>query len=877
MDRRPARPWLRLPERRGGTIRRSRLDDLLSEASRTAPIVAVVAGAGYGKTTALSAWARDLETERPVAWIDAKMAAPAPGGLWSALWLACHRAGDPDGVRDDPGQDAAGTGTSQLHGPHGVLELLERSPVAPVIVLDDLHAVTDRAALESLDLMIAYLPVGATLVVAARWDPPLRLADARVRGQLREIRTCDLAFEPEETQQLLELHGLRVDDVNVRRLTQVADGWPIALRLAATAMVGGADVDRALEDLAGHEGRLARYLAQEVLEQLPVAWREVLTTSSIAERFHGDLAARLTGVDDAGLILEQAAAATGLLHPVPDEPGWLEAHPLARTFLRVALERAGGERVAGLHHEAATWFAEREEWSRAIEHALHDPARTCLSAIMARIDVEPLLRSSRKGQQVASRLVGVAPARWPVGRPLALAVAVLANADAAAAFGVSEALRHTRFESPADERLRSVALARVWRNLGRNDLAAALLRQAPWDDASTDELLLLRAEEVLAGCDGAAYGTIRVRALDVLAQARTCEADRLVLHLYVALAALALIEGDPRQASSYAEDATSLGQRFGRDLAIPLAEARVIRVAATLELGEPHRFTCSSLAPLASATRSGPVHLRLAALGLDIRLRWREGGDPRLLLDEVSGVWSGVDLDAADPGFVVSIIELELLLAEAVQDLPRAETAVGRLPARYGRQPEAAFLRAHLHRLRGAYAQARRELRPVVRGEVTPLWPAMRLRILVLDGVLAELEGAPDTASLEEAVEIGSASGRQRPFLELGSDALRVLVARRDALPPAGGFVDDLISALERMAPALARTESLTRAEVKVLQRLASMATLQEIADGLHLSRNTVKTHTSSIYRKLGVGSRRAAVGRGRELGLLRSDGDLLG
>ena len=43
----------------------------------------------------------------------------------------------------------------------------------------------------------------------------------------------------------------------------------------------------------------------------------------------------------------------------------------------------------------------------------------------------------------------------------------------------------------------------------------------------------------------------------------------------------------------------------------------------------------------------------------------------------------------------------------------------------------------------------------------------------------------------------------------------------------------------------------------------------REIGDELCISRDTVKTHTKRIYQKLGVSSRRDAVTRGRELGLL--------
>jgi LuxR family maltose regulon positive regulatory protein len=62
---------------------------------------------------------------------------------------------------------------------------------------------------------------------------------------------------------------------------------------------------------------------------------------------------------------------------------------------------------------------------------------------------------------------------------------------------------------------------------------------------------------------------------------------------------------------------------------------------------------------------------------------------------------------------------------------------------------------------------------------------------------------------------------------------------------------------------------SLTAAEVRVLQLLPTHLSLGEIAEELHVSRNTVKTQVAATYRKLGAGTRTAAVERGRELGLL--------
>jgi DNA-binding NarL/FixJ family response regulator len=61
----------------------------------------------------------------------------------------------------------------------------------------------------------------------------------------------------------------------------------------------------------------------------------------------------------------------------------------------------------------------------------------------------------------------------------------------------------------------------------------------------------------------------------------------------------------------------------------------------------------------------------------------------------------------------------------------------------------------------------------------------------------------------------------------------------------------------------------LTDRERSVLELMASGATNPEIGDALHLSKHTVKEHSSAVYRKLGVRNRTEAVQRGQRLGLL--------
>jgi ATP/maltotriose-dependent transcriptional regulator MalT len=94
------------------------------------------------------------------------------------------------------------------------------------------------------------------------------------------------------------------------------------------------------------------------------------------------------------------------------------------------------------------------------------------------------------------------------------------------------------------------------------------------------------------------------------------------------------------------------------------------------------------------------------------------------------------------------------------------------------------------------------------------------------------------------------------------------------ACPDPGAFADRM-AALERslqLAPGAPRdrlAEQLSDRELTVLRLLATDLSQREIGNELFLSLNTVKSHTRTLFRKLGVASRADAVERGRAQGLL--------
>ena len=175
-----------------------------------------------------------------------------------------------------------------------------------------------------------------------------------------------------------------------------------------------------------------------------------------------------------------------------------------------------------------------------------------------------------------------------------------------------------------------------------------------------------------------------------------------------------------------------------------------------------------------------------------------------------------------------------------------------------------------------------RELHPdlVVAGRLRAaggVVPAVREVLSVLPSTRMLLLGdLGDEAPVLEAI-LGGASG----YLSSDSPPHEILgaarvVAQGDAyLAPAAARLLFSRLAAERLPPgppAAAAPETLTRREQQVFQLLVRNHRNREIARLLHISEATVKTHVSSVLRKLGVGDRSGVILYGARQGLLAPD-----
>jgi LuxR family maltose regulon positive regulatory protein len=153
-------------------------------------------------------------------------------------------------------------------------------------------------------------------------------------------------------------------------------------------------------------------------------------------------------------------------------------------------------------------------------------------------------------------------------------------------------------------------------------------------------------------------------------------------------------------------------------------------------------------------------------------------------------------------------------------------------------------------------------------------WQDERLKVMVLQAVAFHAHGEKDSAMqlLGDALTLAEPGGFIRIFVDEGPPMAALLQEAAKHIS-VSNYVRQLLAAFGKAEGRTSVTqlliEPLSEREFEVLRLLGTELNGPEIARELMVSLNTMRTHTKSIYNKLGVNNRRAAIRRAEELDLL--------
>jgi LuxR family transcriptional regulator, maltose regulon positive regulatory protein len=861
-----ARMKFRPPTLPATLVTRPALHELLT-AGAAQRVAVVVGAAGAGKSVLLADWA-----------------AARPPGLTS--WLSCDRA-DADPVRfwtgfiEAPRVIEPGFGTDGANllamdaamSPDVIASIANdaaRLPPGSAIIVDDFHYASAAAAKSMTDLIERWPAEAVQLVLASRFDPPLRQQRLRMWGELCEVRDRDLYFSLTESRDLLAKFGVEISPADLGLLHQRSEGWAAVLQMAALSLRGTTDPARVARALEVRNHTIAEYFISEVLDQQPAEVARFMLDTSILTELTADACAAVTGRQDAAALLRRIDTAHLFLVAIDEERATFRYHRLVRQVLRAELRARDETHEQKLQLQAGEWFETIGDTRKAARHFL---AARQVDRALAPMQDQVMADFLHDPVAPARLELGIVDPSRLAGAPdqlLALAADLLLWGDAARGGRYFELLERARPAIPPTSRLAARFATMLSFRYGlagqpdqavREALAARAVQEQTrlrdeWNAAVP--LILLRVYTYTEDLQA-----VTREAATALAMPEATEPMRLVM-VPGALALAWFQRGQLIKAADIATAADADARRLGfgqHFFAVDYLRALAGLALERRDLDTAERLTERAL----SITEQHWPALEFLTL-LDRAQIWAARGQAHDALDTVKAARRV--LAGTRSVLQARADALEALLRLSLGDLRGpAELAAGLPPGRRGLLLARIALGAGDHRAAQEHLQSR---------SLADLNPRQALVRRMLLAATAIERGDPSAEGmLGGALHVARQQGYLNTVVTAAPQVTSYLIENAARLRP-DPFAGQLTTAAREVRAALpdadqsrnVLAEPLTATEQRILKLLPTSTYLQ-IADTLYVSRNTVKTHLRSIYQKLGATSRSQALARAADLRLI--------
>lgn len=911
---------LYIPPSRPQVVRRSRLIERLNEGTQR-KLTLISAPAGFGKTTLVSEWVAGCGW--PVAWLSLEEAESDPTRFLiyfvAAVQTIAPTVGT--GVMEALQSTQPPLVESILTA---LLNEITTMPDAFFLVLDDYHVIDARAVDGALIFLLDHLPPQAHLIMTTREDPQLPLARLRIRGQLTELRAADLRFLASEAAEFLtEVMGLRLAASDIATLEERTEGWIAGLQLAALSMQGRQDVPGFIRAFAGDNHYIVDYLVDEVLRRQPESIRNFLLQTSLLDRLSGSLCDAVTGQAGGAARLETLHHGNLFLTPLDDKRQWYRYHHLFAEVLSAHLRSEQPDMVAVLHRRASVWYEQHGSAIDAIRHAL---AAEDFSRVADLIELAmPAMRRMRQDAMMFGWLKAL-PDALIRRRPLLSALYAHVLLGGGVLAGVEERLRDaerwldTAVDMPPSSEAAGAMVVvdhEAFRRLpgqiavARAGLALAL-GDVPASVAYARRVLeLVPADDYFSRGGAAGFLGLAAWTRGDLDAAHRAFADGMA-HLQLAgniadtvggavtLAAIRIAQGRLREAmrtyerglQRATEQYPALGAvgtqpvlRGAADMHVGMSE--ICREWNDLHAAMQHLERCTELGEH-TGFPPHPYRWRVALA----RIRQVEGDmeGALALLDEAERLYVSDFSPNVRP---VAALRARLWIVQGrlgeARDWVRGQRLSSDDDLDYPREFE------HITLVRLLLERAKSERADHFRSEALRLLSRLLhaaeagermgsiIEILVLQALALQARGNIPAAlePLQRALALAEPEGYVRLFVDEGP-AMVALLLEAVARKIRPDYASKLLAAwdVEQVgragapplppSPALPfPVEPLSERELDVLRLFKTELSGPEIAHELMIALSTVRTHTKSIFSKLDVTNRRAAVKRATELGLI--------
>jgi DNA-binding CsgD family transcriptional regulator/tetratricopeptide (TPR) repeat protein len=290
----------------------------------------LLAPAGYGKTTLLSQWYNELvEQGITCAWLNLEKTDVEISQFFSGLVIALDGVGvDTGSLKLEAEQGFANAPVASIGSE--ILTLFADLTQKTVIVLDNYHTAASQE-IEGFLHAIQRCNDGMVHIAFASRDriggssPALIASGNAIIIEARELKFSD--------QEVCLALGEEIDPETLKSFQDKVEGWPFAVQMTRMLTPSG-DLKSAISTLHGHQGHIAEYLVNQVIENLPENLRDFVTKTALLNEFNMELANEVCGLQNSHDLVSDLNMLDSFIVPMDKEHHWFRYHHLLSECLR---------------------------------------------------------------------------------------------------------------------------------------------------------------------------------------------------------------------------------------------------------------------------------------------------------------------------------------------------------------------------------------------------------------------------------------------------------------------------------------------------------------------------------------------------------------
>ncbi|MBO8172813.1 MAG: tetratricopeptide repeat protein [Bacillaceae bacterium] len=325
-------------------------------------LICLTGNGGYGKTTLLSSFVKIKEL--PTVWYQVGYADQYPHVFLSYIKTGLSRIMGQEGVEEQVQPECVEEELQQ------VLALLSAWPTRLIIVLDDYQWVNQSKEIQEIVTKLVFQSAKTvTFMIASRVRPDLPLVKLKVQQNLAELKTGDLAFSKEETNQFFnQLHQLQLQEHEIEFVFSRTEGWIASLQLIYDLIKEKSHEQRHRfwSDFKGIPD-VYEYLGSEVLALQPDDIQQFLYKTSLLAELQEDIVNQYLDIDRTKSVLEHLLAHHLFIYRT--EEGTYKYHQLFRMFLyERLLMQSNQEQINAYHEKIGHIYEDRWQLFNAFAH-----------------------------------------------------------------------------------------------------------------------------------------------------------------------------------------------------------------------------------------------------------------------------------------------------------------------------------------------------------------------------------------------------------------------------------------------------------------------------------------------------------------------------